>query len=245
MTFLKKLSILVFFMVGFFGQGFADYTVIDVLDEKGHSFLKEEKKPLSEILPGAPKEFSYVKQRDDRFQIVEMACAEGKEFKNYAPDRDPTLTPDILLATATTNGSFLDMWTSSGIAASCFLMNGGDYDGSVIKYVSNQYKPQMAAHFNNYIKNSVVVINSEEATAEKPIKLSENAKNVLKELAGSDGGFYGNIYQARGSFFNDRGEIVQGSSFSSGNVDLSFLSDSGLKPIQNNPEWMKLVTKNR
>ncbi|MGL6188432.1 MAG: hypothetical protein ACRC12_05280, partial [Holosporales bacterium] len=100
-----------------------------------------------------------------------------------------------------------------------------------------------AAHFNNYIKNSVVVINSEEATAEKPIKLSENAKNALKEFAGHEG-FYGNIYQARGSFFNDRGEIVQGSSFSSGNVDLSFLSDSGLKPIQNHPEWIKLVTKN-
>jgi hypothetical protein len=244
MTFLKKLSILVFFMVGFFGQGFANK--IDVLDAEGKPFPKEGKQSLGEIIPQAPEEFFVIVQPDGSYQIVEMAYAEGKTFKNYAPGRDPKFTSDLCIVTAAPNGFFLKSWTDNGLGASHFILSGGEHDGAVVNYIPNYYKPQMSAHFNDYTKISAVVISEKEATEEEPLVLSPRAQESLKKiLEGQHDLYFSNIHKARGYYLDKGDEIVQGPEFSSGNVDIDFLSSLGFKPIEEYPEFKKLVEKNK
>ncbi|MBY0264604.1 MAG: hypothetical protein K2P90_04140 [Holosporales bacterium] len=201
---------------------------------------------MGEIISQAPEGFSVIAQPDGSYQIVEMAYAEGKTFKNYAPGRDPKFSSDLCIVTAAPNGFFLKSWTDNGLGASHFILSGGEHDGAVVNYIPNYYKPQMSAHFNDYTKISAVVISDKGVTEKEPLVLSSKAQeNFKKILEGQNNLYVSNIYKARGSYVSDGGDIVQGSGFSSGNVDMDFLSSVGFKTIEEYPEFKDLVAKNK
>ena len=240
MTFKTKIALLACFFVGFAGKGFSTPRVIDVLDKDGQSFAKQGRLPLKEILPGAPEGFSYTKQPDGAFQIVEMLCTEGRTFKNYAPLRDRMVEANMLLATCALNGGFLDNWTNSGFGASHIVTA----DGRIVHYIPTHYKPQMAAQFNSYTSDAVVVV-GKTGTVQKAVELTEAQQAAIKKIAGDGRSkYFGSHYEARGSYVDSEGKIIQGNRFSSGNVDLGFLTDSGLQDIRYHPDFKKLVEQN-